>query len=85
MLCLLSLEIHVPLRYSMSANCVEHGPDRKPNSELILDHYILIQFYPVIFMSEAESRKIILLHGLAMPIRKQTNPVIDWLMIVLTC
>ena len=69
----------------MSANYVEHEPDRKPNSELILDHHILIQFYPIFFMSEAESRKITLLHGLAMPIRRQLNPVIDWLMIVLTC
>lgn len=72
------------LRYSTSANCVEHGLDRKPNSELVLYHHVLIQFYPINFMSE-ESRKIILLHGLAMPMRKQINPVIDWLMIVLTC
>ena len=69
----------------MSANYVEHEPDRKPNSELILNHHILIQFYPINFISEAESRKIILLHGLAMPIRRQINPAIDWLMIVLTC
>ena len=73
------------LRYSMSANYVEHEPDRKPNSELIFNHHILMQFYPIIFMSEVESRKIILPHGLAMPIHRQINPVIDWLMIVLTC